>query len=207
MLKRVRDLRLRRAPLLPKSVCSFMILKVAEPSEADCYQAELINLGNAELKTPASRITKKNLLEARNHFIKALQYLQNDPATSPKQVARVCQKLLEATLGLSQIVRLAEERMQYAEQARRYGEIALENVIKSEDQCMAAQVEFLLACITAWKVYLQMRDVQREPSASFDTDSAQLLLSQRMEQLRGYSKLDMTWYEGQVRTYAGYLTG
>lgn len=169
--------------------------------------AELINLGNAELKTPAARITQKNLLQARHYFSKALHHLEADPSTSPKQVARVCQKLLEASLGLSQIVRVPEERKEHAEKAQKYGETALENVVKCKDECMAAQVEFLLACVTAWKVYLQTKDVAINPDRSVEVDNTQLLLMRRMEALRGYPKLDMSWYEGQVRTYVGYMAG
>jgi hypothetical protein len=136
-----------------------------------------------------------------------LHYLQQDPATSPKQVARVCQKLLETELGLSQVSRAHEERVEYACQAQKYGEVALENVMKSGDDCMAAQVEFLLACTTVWKVYLQIKAGGSGTKERDEVEIAQLLLLQKMERLRAYPKLEMEYYEGQVRTYAGYLAG
>lgn len=168
--------------------------------------AELINSGNAQLKTPPNRITKNNLLKARHYFSQALHYLQQDNTTTPKQVARVCQKLLETELGLSQVIRAHEERIEHAAQAQKYGEVALENVMKAGDGCMAAQVEFLLACTTVWKVYLRVRSSQPEHGESPEAESAQLLLFQRLERLREYPRLPMDYYEEQVRTYAGYLT-
>jgi hypothetical protein len=172
-----------------------------------CSPAELISLGNAQLKIPPSRITQKNLLRACHYFSKALYYLRNNPTTTPKQVARVCQKLLEATLGLSQIARATEERIEHADQAQKYGEIALENVVKCGDECMAAQVEFFLACVTAWKVYLHVRDDVSGSDSSADSESAQMLLVNRMEKLKEYPALDVGWYKEQVRTYIRYLTG
>ena len=169
--------------------------------------AELISLGNAQLKIPTARITQKNLLQARHYFSKALHYLHNDPSTAPKQVARVCQKLLEAALGLSQISRAPEERKEHADQAKKYGETALENVVKSGDECMAAQVEFLLACVTAWKVYLLLKSHGSEQGGNVDTESVQTLLLKRKEKLQEYPQLDAAWYEEQARTYTRYLTG
>jgi hypothetical protein len=167
----------------------------------------LISLGNAQLKVPPSRITKKNLIDACQYFAKSLYYLRNNPTTTPKQVARVCQKLLEATLGLSQKARTTEKRMEYANQAQKYGEVALENVVNCGDECMAAQVEFFLACVTAWKVYLNIREHAAASDDSPDSERAQLLLFNRMEKLKEYPTLDAGWYERQVRTYVGYLTG
>jgi hypothetical protein len=167
----------------------------------------LISLGNAQLKVPPSRITKKNLIDACHYFSQALNYLRNNPTTTRKQVARVCQKLLEATLGLSQIARTTEERMKHANQAQKYGEVALENVVNCGDQCMAAQVQFFLACVTAWKVYLNIKEHAAGSDNTPDSERAQLLLFNRMEKLKDYPTLDVGWYERQVRTYVGYLTG
>ncbi|KAL6706652.1 hypothetical protein ACN47E_005194 [Coniothyrium glycines] len=169
--------------------------------------SELISLGNAQLKVPSSRVTKQNLLQARHYFSKALHDLQHIPTTSPKQVARVCQKLLEATLGLSQITRASEERREHAEQAQKYGEIALENVTKCGDECMATQVEFLLACVIAWKMYLLDKNKGAQLDNGADTVAVQLMLLRRLEKLKEYPRLDAGWYEGQVRIYTGYLTG
>jgi hypothetical protein len=108
---------------------------------------------------------------------------------------------------LSQIARAPEERKEHANQAQKYGEIALENVVNCGDECMAAQLEFFLACVTVWKVYLHIKQHESESDSSADCESAQLLLYNRMEKLKDYPKLDTSWYEGQVRTYVGYLTG
>jgi hypothetical protein len=97
---------------------------------------ELIALGNSNLKTPSSRLTTAHLLRARSYFSKALLFMRKDPSTPPKDVSRVCQKLMESSLLLSQITRSLSERKEHAEQAQRYGEAALENVTTCGDTCM-----------------------------------------------------------------------
>ncbi|KAH7378467.1 hypothetical protein DE146DRAFT_749720 [Phaeosphaeria sp. MPI-PUGE-AT-0046c] len=174
------------------------VAEVATASEI----AELISLGNTNLKTPSSLITTAHLLRARHYFSKALHFLRNNPSTSPKQVSRVCQKLTETLLLLSQMTRPLAERKDHADQAQSYGEAALENVVKAGDPCMVAQVEFLLACVTAWKVYLRMKSGEETASGR---EGVRMLMERRLDMLSGYGNLQIDWYEEQAKTYLGYL--
>ena len=53
-----------------------------------------------------------------HHFAKALYHLQATPSTSPKQVARVCQKLMDTLLALSRAAREPGAQREYVERAR-----------------------------------------------------------------------------------------
>ena len=101
--------------------------------------------GSAQLR-PAARTTN-DLLQARDHFEIALKYLQNDPSTTFKQVAKVCQKLTDTSLDLSRLAQTDAERRQHADQARRYGEVALDNVLNAQNDVMIAHAEFSLAIV------------------------------------------------------------
>jgi hypothetical protein len=164
--------------------------------------AELVSLGNTNLKTPSTQLTTTHLLRARHYFSKALHYLSNDPSTLPKQVSRVCQKLMETLLLLSQLTRALPERKDHAEQAQEYGEAALENVVQCGDYCMIAQVEFMLACVTAWKVYLRIKNGEDGAAGS---EGVRVLMEKRLSNLRAFPKVQIGWYEEQAKTYMGYL--
>jgi hypothetical protein len=163
---------------------------------------ELIALGNANLKIPSSQLKTAHLLHARSYFSKALLFMRKDPSTPPKDVSRVCQKLMESSLLLSQISRPLPERKEHAEQAQRYGEAALENVTTCGDTCMVAQVEFMLACVTAWKVYLRMKGGEEGAAGQ---EGVRVLMETRLENLKAFPRLQIDWYESQARTYLGYL--
>lgn len=94
------------------------------------------------------------------------------------------------------------ERKEHADQAQSYGEAALENVVKAGDSCMVAQVEFLLACVTAWKVYLRMKSGEETASGRA---GVRVLMDRRLDMLSGYSNLQIDWYEAQAKTYLEYL--
>ena len=90
------------------------------------------------------------------------------------------------------------ESHQHANQAREYAEKAVENARKSKDDCVLAQTEFLLACTTAWKVYVDGGTVERVEVAEAD-------LEQRLDKLRRFSHLEMGFYEDHSRKYLGVL--
>jgi hypothetical protein len=119
----------------------------------------------------------------------------------------VCQRLLETTLGLSQISRAPEERKQHSDEAQQYGETALANALKSGDMCMAAQVNFLIATVTAWQIYLQLKLGEEDADGSVKKENVEMLLRQRLDQLRKFPQLNIGKYEVQAKTYAGYLVG
>ena len=98
------------------------------------------------------------------------------------------------------------ERKQHADQGREYAEKALENARKCGDDCMVAQAEFMLACTGVWKVYVAARVSRLEPSNHLNREGAEVLLEQRLEELRQFPRLDMEVYEAQTRKYLGYLT-
>ena len=99
----------------------------------------------------------------------------------------------------------SEERKQHADQGREYAEKALDNARKCEDDCMVAQAEFMLACVGAWKVYVAARMSRVEPNSHPKREGAEVLLEQRLEELRQFPHLDMEVYEAQSRKYLGYL--
>ncbi|ERF69235.1 hypothetical protein EPUS_01192 [Endocarpon pusillum Z07020] len=168
-------------------------------------RAELISLGNTHLKLPPNRITRHDLLNAQQNFSQALNYLKNNPSTPPKQVSRLCHRLMETSIRLSMIARESTERKQHADQGREYAEKALDNARKCEDDCMVAQAEFMLACVGAWKVYVAARMSRVEPSTYPKREGAEVLLEQRLEELGQFPHLDMEVYEAQARKYLGYL--
>jgi hypothetical protein len=186
-------------------ICMSLVLFPSQNEGLTCTPAELIDRGNDHLRDPAPHMKRRNLLQARSDFSKALYYLQNDPSTTPKQVARICQKLFEATLGLSQVARIHEDRKEYAHQAQQYGEGALANAVKSGDVCIAAQAEFLLAIITAWKIYLQLKSEGVDVNISMERENVEILLLQRLHQLRQFPNVDIGKYEAQAKTFTGYL--
>jgi hypothetical protein len=168
---------------------------------------ELISLGNSQLKISPDRITVENLKQARHYFSKALHFLKNQshPAASPKQVSRVCQKLMETSLGLSMRTH-GTERKEHADQAHKYGEAALDNGVRSGDECMIAQLQFLLLCVTAWKMYSQARVSGNDPRSHPGIERVELLMAERLNELSKFQNLDMEVYEAQARKYLGYLT-
>ncbi|KAF2706977.1 FabD/lysophospholipase-like protein [Pleomassaria siparia CBS 279.74] len=167
--------------------------------------AELITLGNSHLKVPPDRITVDNFKQARHYFTKALHYLKGDASSSLKQVSRLCHKLMETSLGLSMRARDGTERKVYANQAREYGETALNNVRRVQDQCMAAQVEFLLTCVGVWQMYLQARTGGLEPRDHPGRGDVEIEMTERLQVLARFGNLDMEAYEAQAQKYLGYV--
>jgi hypothetical protein len=113
---------------------------------------------------------------------------------------------METSIRLSMTARENAERKEHADQAREYGEKAVENAQRGEDDCMVAQAEFMLACVAAWKVYVAARMSAVEPSRHANREGAEVLLKQRLDELRRFPHLDMEAYEAQASKYLGYLT-
>lgn len=104
------------------------------------------------------------------------------------------------------IAREGAKRKEHADQAREYGEAALDNVLRCQDDCMIAQVQFLLACVSAWKVYLKAKASGIEPRSHPGTEGIEKLMAERLEELSRFQNLDMEGYEAQAAKYLGYLT-
>ena len=169
------------------------------------HPVELINIGNKYLKQPSDRTQRKDLMEAQKHFSKVIEYYKADPSTPLKQVSRICQKLMETSIRLSMAARQSAERQQHADQAREYGEKLLANARMSQDDCMVAQAEFMLACVGVWNVYVAASLTKVEPCAHPKCEAAEVMLEHRLNELRQYPHLDMETYEGQARNYQRYL--
>lgn len=107
---------------------------------------------------------------------------------------------MESSLLLSIREREPEARKRACEQARQYGEAALNNVFSCDDECMVAQVEFLLACVSARKVYLQAKI-----NSSVRTEGVESLMREKLGALSKFPHLDMDGYEAQADIYLGYL--
>lgn len=70
------------------------------------------------------------------------------------------------------------------------------------DECMVAQVEFMLACVTAWKVYLGSKSGEESAAGR---EGVRLLMRKRLSNLRLFPMLHIEEYEVQAKTYLGYL--
>jgi hypothetical protein len=106
---------------------------------------------------------------------------------------------------LSIAARDPREQKTACDQARNYGEAALDNVLSSGDACMVAQVEFLIACVSTWKMFLQSRmsgtDIRSHPRRTAMENE----MEERLGGLRRFPNLDMEGYEAQAAKYLGYL--
>jgi hypothetical protein len=112
---------------------------------------------------------------------------------------------METSLGLSMRTHGAE-RKEHADQANKYGEVALDNVMRSGDECMIAQLQFLLLCVTVWRMYAQARISGNDPRSHPGIERVNLLMVERLDELSKFQNLDMEVYEAQARKYLGYLT-
>ena len=97
------------------------------------------------------------------------------------------------------------ERKEHADQGREYAERALDNARRCADDCMVAQAEFMLACVGAWQVYVAAKMSRVEPRSHLKREGAEVLLHQRLVELRQFPHLDIEGYEAQARKYLGYL--
>jgi hypothetical protein len=149
-------------------------------------------------------LTYSDAYQARSYFSRALQYLSNDPQASLKQVARTCHKLAETSLRLSMLAQVAEKQNNFAIEAQEYGETSLINLNHSGDECMVAQVEFLLVCIAAWQMHL--RSKVDGPDADFYHDM-QARMENSLNKLRKFKELRMEHFQKQRDVYLGYLQG
>lgn len=165
--------------------------------------AELLALGNAHLKISPTQITLADLLQSYNYFLRALPLLQASSFTTPKQAARLYQKLMQACLSLSQKSPDAQSRMSYADDAMNYGTAALQNARRTGDAFMIAQVEFLVACVKAWSVYMRAKDDRVWDVAA--VKEAEEGLVERLSALQGFGRLEMSGFELQARKFGSDL--
>lgn len=173
----------------------------ATPAEIE----ELIQSGNALLKKAPTRLTVRDIQRALHFYSKALHFHRNNGTATSKQIARLCQKLLEASLMLSMAVKDPSEQMVACEQARNYGKAALDNVHNCGDDCMAAQADFLLACAETWKTVLKIRADSDDPRNWQRERDAEVLITEKLSALRMFPQLNMDWYEGQAVRYVEHL--
>lgn len=166
--------------------------------------AELLSLGNKRLQIARGDMTYRDANQAREYFSRALQFLSNDPKASLKQVARTCHKLAETSIRLSMLVRARAKQKDFAFEAQQYGEASLANLKRLGDECMIAQVEFLLVCITAWQMYLRSRDEGPDDAVYHDV---QAQLENSLKKLRRFEALNIQHFQKQRDVYLAYLQG
>jgi len=171
------------------------------------HSAELIRIGSAHLRASPDSDPIQNLDSAHQKFHQALLFLQNDPSASPKQFSQLCQKLTETCLGLSMQARTKADRKEFADRAREYGQAALDNVLKCQDPCKLAQVQFLLVRVSAWKMYVQARMKGIDPRSEPGRENIEILMEERLRELRQFPELStsMEGYEEKARQFLGYL--
>jgi len=172
------------------------------------WLAEIIRTGNESLKIPYARRTRNDLLNAGHYFDQALKSLQGNPSvSSPKDVARVCQKLLETELALSMKMPSGNhhERRQHADRALEYGEAALDNAVKINNQIMVVQIQFLLAALNIWRVNIQAKASGIEPRLAPGRDFALAKIQTILREIHTIESLDYAGYEEQARYYEKWL--
>jgi hypothetical protein len=147
-------------------------------------------------------VTYRDASQARDYFWRALQYLSNDPQASVKQVARICHKLAETLLRMSILVRTAEKQSSHANEAEQYCDTSITNLKDSGDECMVAQVEFLLVCITAWRMYLGSRYDGPDEAIYHDVEAR---MENSLDKLRRFKELNMEAFVKQRNFYLAYL--
>ena len=89
----------------------------------------------------------------------------------------------------------------HAKAAHEYAQAALQAAEDSGDDCMAAQVEFLLACVALWLLRLQSESERTEQAVSKAKDELRIGL----ERLKRYPEVKTRVYEEQMKVYFGYF--
>jgi hypothetical protein len=141
------------------------------------------------------------MTEAIEQYTQALQRAKRSPETSPKERARIYQKLTQASMKSSILAPKPKKQTAHAKAAYEYAQAALQAAKDSGDDCMAAQVEFLLACVALWMLRLQSEGERAEEAVSKGKDELQICL----ERLKRYPEVRTRVYEEQMRVYLGYF--
>ena len=95
--------------------------------------------------------------------------------------------------------------MDYVREAFNYGNLALENSVKSQHPGRVAQTRFYMACVEAREVKL---DAEMEVSAqetSRKCKEALLAISTTLEELRKVNNLNVADYEAMAKEYTAPL--
>lgn len=143
------------------------------------------------------------MTEAIEQYTHALQGAKRTPETTAKERARIYQKLTQTSMNCSILAPKPKKQSAHAQAAQEYGRASLQAAKESGDECMAAQVEFLLACVAAWVAHLQRSgDKSGDEIAKVEGD-----MQNKLEKLKRYPELKMKVYEEQMRVYLGYLLG
>lgn len=141
------------------------------------------------------------MTEAIEQYTQALQRARRIPETSPKERARIYQKLTQASMKSSILAPKPKKQTAHAKAAQEYAQEALRAAKDSGDDCMAAQVEFLLACVALWLLRLQSEGERSEEAVSKAKDELNICL----ERLKRYPEVKIRVYEEQMRVYLGYF--
>lgn len=141
------------------------------------------------------------MTEAIEQYTQALQRARRSPETSPKERARIYQKLTQASMKSSILAPKPKKQTAHAKTAQEYAQEALRAAKDSGDDCMAAQVEFLLACVALWLLRLQSEGERSEEALSKAKDELNICL----ERLKRYPEVKIRVYEEQMRVYLGYF--
>jgi hypothetical protein len=141
------------------------------------------------------------MTEAIEQYTHALQRAKRSPETSPKELARIYQKLTQASMKSSILAPKPKKQTAHAKAALEYAQAALQAAKESGDNCMAAQVEFLLACVALWLLRLQSESERSDEAVSKAKDELQICI----ERLKPYPEVKIKVYEEQMRVYLGYF--
>jgi hypothetical protein len=100
------------------------------------------------------------------------------------------------------LVHASERQNSHATEAQQYGETSLTNLKRCGDECMVAQVEFLLVCIVAWRMYLKSKVDGPDDAVYYDV---QARMENSLNKLRKFEELRIENFQKRRDVYLAYL--
>lgn len=158
--------------------------------------------GDAKKNLPAHQITFKIMTEAVEQYKQALQRAKRTPETTPKERARIYQKLTQTSIKCSMLAPKPKIQKEHAKAAHEYVKASLQAAKESGNECMVTQVEFLQACLAAWALHLLPRS---ERSSDADAKAVEDL-QYGLEKLGRHPGVKIKVHEDQMSVYLRYLS-
>jgi hypothetical protein len=124
--------------------------------------SQLTVKANTYLKRSRATVTHEDLVKAHSIFDAILRAKQTQqPPATPKELAHIYNKLRSTCHRLSHFNFSPTQRMNYIDDAAKYGNRAVENAIASQNNDRVAQMQFYRACVQARKIQLKAEEEQR----------------------------------------------
>ncbi|KAF3006907.1 hypothetical protein E8E13_011166 [Curvularia kusanoi] len=117
-------------------------------------QREFIDRGDAKKNLPAHQLNYQVMTEAIEQYNHALQRAKRSPETTPKELARIYQKLTQASIKSSILSSKPKKKTAHAKAAQEYAQETLKTARESQDESRVAQAEFQLAMFNKYKALM-----------------------------------------------------